>query len=463
MMKMTLAEIARVVKAQPLSETVGSQVATGVAFDSRRLKPGLLFVPLHGERDGHEFIPAAAAAGAVATFVAEDHLPMTTKLPTLVVPDPLAAMQKLAQYYLLMKVNPKVVAITGSNGKTTTKDMTAAILATQYHVVKTPDNYNNEIGVPMTILSMEPNTEVLVLEMGMDRPGQLHALSSLAEPDVAVITMIGEAHIEFFKTRAKIADAKMEITDGLKEDGTFIFNGDEPLLVSRAKQVTQSQETFGLHPENTLFAHSISGHRNHTEFTVEQWPELTFSIPIMGEYNVVNALAALLVGRRFHVKPEAMQKALAHFQVTANRTQWLIGDVGEQILSDVYNANPTAMKAVIHDFSEFQTAGRHIAVLGDMLELGDQSRALHAGLADALDPHEIQEVYLYGSEMQALAEALTTKYPQDQVHYYPLDAKSTMIRDLQNDVGHDDMVLLKASHGLHLETVLAALVAGGHA
>ena len=149
--------------------------------------------------------------------------------------------------------------------------------------------------------------------------------------------------------------------------------------------------------------------------------------------------------------------------MTANRTQWLIGDVGEQILSDVYNANPTAMKAVIHDFSEFQTAGRHIAVLGDMLELGDQSRALHAGLADALDPHEIQEVYLYGSEMQALAEALTTKYPQDQVHYYPLDAKSTMIRDLQNDVGHDDMVLLKASHGLHLETVLAALVAGGHA
>ena len=186
MMKMTLAEIARVVKAQPLSETVGSQVATGVAFDSRRLKPGMLFVPLRGERDGHEFIPAAAAAGAVATFVAEDHLPMTTKLPTLVVPDPLAAMQKLAQYYLLMKVNPKVVAITGSNGKTTTKDMTAAILATQYHVVKTPDNYNNEIGVPMTILSMEPNTEVLVLEMGMDRPGQLHALSSLAEPDVAL-------------------------------------------------------------------------------------------------------------------------------------------------------------------------------------------------------------------------------------------------------------------------------------
>lgn len=179
-MKMTLAEIARVVKAQPLSEADGSHVVTGLAFDSRKLKPGMLFVPLRGERDGHEFIPAAATAGAVATFVAADYLPVTTKLITLVVPDPLKAMQQLAQYYLLMKVNPKVVAITGSNGKTTTKDMTAAILATQYHVVKTPDNYNNEIGVPMTILCMEPNTEVLVLEMGMDRPGQLHALSTLS-------------------------------------------------------------------------------------------------------------------------------------------------------------------------------------------------------------------------------------------------------------------------------------------
>lgn len=463
MMKMTLAEVARVVNAQPLSEADSSRVVTGLTFDSRRLKPGMLFVPLQGERDGHEFIPAAAAAGAVATFVAADHAPIKTKLAALVVPDPLTAMQQLAQYYLLMKVNPKVVAITGSNGKTTTKDMTAAILATQYHVVKTPDNYNNEIGVPMTILSMEPNTEVLVLEMGMDHPGQLHALSSLAEPDVAVITMIGEAHIEFFKTRAKIADAKMEITDGLKEDGTFIYNGDEPLLMERAKKITQKQETFGLHPENTLFAHSINGHRNHTEFTVEQWPDLTFSIPIMGEYNVVNALAALLVGRQFHVKPEVMQKALAHFQVTANRTQWLIGDAGEQILSDVYNANPTAMRAVIRDFSEFTATGRHIAVLGDMLELGDQSQALHAGLADALDPHEVQVVYLYGSEMHALADALADKYSPDNLHYYPLSAKNQMIRDLQNDVGHDDMVLLKASHGLHLETVLAALIAGGHA
>ncbi|MCC3238118.1 UDP-N-acetylmuramoyl-tripeptide--D-alanyl-D-alanine ligase, partial [Pediococcus acidilactici] len=145
--------------------------------------------------------------------------------------------------YYLDKINPKVVAITGSNGKTTTKDMTAAVLATEFNVVKTEANFNNEIGVPITILGMNANTEVLVVELGMDRPGQLHFLSELVQPDIAVITMIGEAHIEFFKTRDRIADAKMEITDGLKEDGCFIFDGDEPLLAELGKVVDVGRRT----------------------------------------------------------------------------------------------------------------------------------------------------------------------------------------------------------------------------
>ena len=462
-MKMKLAEIARVVGATCATGDADSPTVTGVCFDTRQLQPGDLFIPLSGERDGHSFIPQAAAAGAAATFVAADHAPVTTSLPTLVVPDPLTALQQLAQYYLLMKVNPKVVAITGSNGKTTTKDMTAAVLATQYHVVKTPDNYNNEIGVPMTILGMETNTEVLVLEMGMDRPGQLHHMSTLTEPDVAVITMIGEAHIEFFKTRDKIADAKLEITDGLKEDGTFIYNGDEPLLRDRATAVPQQQKTFGLDPQNNLFAKDIESFETHTDFSLSKWPDLRFTIPVMGEYNVTNALAAILVGRRFHVKPEAIQSALAHFTITANRTQWLTGDAGEQLLSDVYNANPTAMKLVLRDFAGFPCSGRRIAVIGDMLELGDATAELHAGVADALAPEQIPVVYLYGSAVQALRDRLATTYPAEAVHYYPQDRQAALIADLQRTVRYDDIVLLKASHGLHLENVVDALVAGTHA
>ncbi len=356
-----------------------------------------------------------------------------------------------------MKVNPKVVAITGSNGKTTTKDMTAAVLAQQYHVVKTPANFNNEIGVPMTILTMDPNTEVLVVEMGMDRPGQLHDLSTLAQPDVAVITMIGEAHIEFFKTRDKIADAKMEIVDGLKEDGLFVYNGDEPLLRERAQTVEQETKTFGLSPDNQLFAKNIVAKADHTEFDLSKWPDLHFQIPVMGEYNVSNALAAITVGRRFHVKPEMIQRALANFEITANRTQWVKGTQGESILSDVYNANPTAMKAVVHDFATFATAGKRIAVLGDMLELGDASRELHQSIAPELDPATIADVYLYGPEMAALRDVLVDKYPAAQLHYYTADQQAQLIADLKADLTADDIVMLKASHGLHLENVLTAL------
>lgn len=184
--------------------------------------------------------------------------------------------------------------------------MTAAVLGSQYNMHKTQANFNNEIGVPQTILSMEANTEILVIEMGMDRPGQLKALSELAMPDVAVITMIGEAHIEFFKTRDKIADAKMEITDGLKEDGLLIYAGDEPLLTERVGELTT--ETFGNLTTNDLYPLQVRAGETETSFKLNAWPEMTFTIPMMGAYNVNNALAAILVGQRFHIKPELMKK-----------------------------------------------------------------------------------------------------------------------------------------------------------
>lgn len=455
-MKMTLQEIARVLKTT-VPENVQQLAVTGVCFDTREIQPGDLFIPLAGARDGHDFIDAAAQGGAVASLCAADHN-VSAKIPLLVVNDPLTALQELAQYYLLIKVNPKVVAITGSNGKTTTKDMTAAVLATQYRVVKTKDNFNNNIGVPMTILSMDTNTEVLVVEMGMDHPGELDFLSKMAEPDVAVITMIGEAHIEFFKTRDRIADAKLEIVHGLKEDGLFIYNGDEPLLEERAQAVQQNQKKFGLAPTNDLYAKNIVAHQTRTEFDLSRWPDLHFTIPIMGEYNVANALAAILVGRRFHVKPEAMQRALATFKVTSNRTEWLVGDAGEAILSDVYNANPTAMAAVLANFAGFPTTGRRIAVLGDMLELGDAAKELHAGLAASLDHAAIAEVYLYGDEMAALRDALLTKYPADAIHYYAAGTQQKLIINLLANVKSVDLVMLKGSHGMHLENVLQALL-----
>ena len=454
-MKMQLAEIAKALN----TTCVGDEqtVITSVAFDSRKITDGGLFVPLVGDRDGHDFINSAINNGASATLWQTGHPNKPENIAVLEVDDPLQAMQDLARYYL-RKVNPTVVGITGSNGKTTTKDMIAAVLSKRFNVHKTQANFNNEIGVPMTILEMKPNTEILVLEMGMDRPGQLHHLSELTHPDVTVITMIGEAHIEFFGTRDKIADAKMEITDFLREDGEFIYNGDEPLLRERAEKLSQAKATFGFEKDDTVYATGFKSYKHHATFTVND-SEQQFSIPMIGKHNVSNAMAALSVGRHFGESDEEIAASLSNFTPTANRMEWEKGDVGEDIMSDIYNSNPTAVRAVITSFCQIEVpeGNRRIAVLGDMLELGEKSAELHRNLEDCLDPQVINEVYLYGTEMKNLYDALEDKYDAEHLHYYDRDQMQRMIEDLKNDIKPHDIVVLKGSHGMHLEKVVERL------
>ena len=454
-MKMQLAEIAKALN----TTCVGDEqtVITSVAFDSRKITDGGLFVPLVGDRDGHDFINSAINNGASATLWQTGHPNKPENIAVLEVDDPLQAMQDLARYYL-RKVNPTVVGITGSNGKTTTKYMIAAVLSKRFNVHKTQANFNNEIGVPMTILEMKPNTEILVLEMGMDRPGQLHHLSELTHPDVTVITMIGEAHIEFFGTRDKIADAKMEITDFLREDGEFIYNGDEPLLRERAEKLSQAKATFGFEKDDTVYATGFKSYKHHATFTVND-SEQQFSIPMIGKHNVSNAMAALSVGRHFGESDEEIAASLSNFTPTANRMEWEKGDVGEDIMSDIYNSNPTAVRAVITSFGQIEVpeGNRRIAVLGDMLELGEKSAELHRNLEDCLDPQVINEVYLYGTEMKNLYDALEDKYDAEHLHYYDRDQMQRMIEDLKNDIKPHDIVVLKGSHGMHLEKVVERL------
>lgn len=455
-MKMQLSEIARAVSAQnDISEWQTVEISS-VAFDSRELKPGALFVPLVGERDGHTFIDKAIENGAAATFWQADHGDVPTDIPVIVVDDALKALQALSKHYLL-KINPRVVAITGSNGKTTTKDMVASILATQFNVTKTQDNFNNEIGVPITILSMEPNTEMLVVEMGMDRPGQLDFLSRLVAPDIAIITMIGEAHIEFFGTRDKIADAKMEIVNGLKDDGLFIYDGDEPLLQERAKTVSQRQLTFGHSTEDNVNETAMTPTPVNTTFTTNLWPETTFEVPMIGDYNVNNALAALCVAKTYRITPEKAAAALLNLDLTRNRAEWVTGSQGEKILSDVYNSNPTAVKEVMAAFTKTPVDGRRLVVLGDMLELGEQSDTLHAGLSSAFDPALVAGVYLVGPHMHALYDKLEKNFDADQLHFYQVDELGTLSADLLATLTAKDAILIKGSHGIHLETVLASL------
>lgn len=454
-MKMQLSEVARALGIE--SDDQYDQITiTSVSFDSRSLEQGALFVPLIASNDGHEFVEAAKQNGACAALWQKDHENRPQGIPLLIVDDTLEALQKIGKYYL-QKINPKVVAITGSNGKTTTKDMIAAVLSTQFNVAKTRDNFNNHIGVPMTVLSMEPNTEILVVEIGMDHFGELDHLVHLVDPDVAVITMIGEAHIEFFKTRDRIADAKMEITHALKEDGVLVYNGDEPLLIERAEKLDFETKTFGTGANVDLQAQNIVSDAEKTSFRVKQWPELNFTIPMIGAYNVKNALAALCVGSEFQIDPRSMVKSLEHFDLTKNRTEWVKASNGAAVLSDVYNSNPTACAEVLTAFQNAETTGRRYAVLGDMLELGEQGPKMHAGLADKIDPKKVDEVFLCGPLMKNLAEALTDKFDQGKIHHYATSEKEQLVSDLKERLRSEDMVMLKGSHGIHLEDVLAEL------
>lgn len=426
---------------------------TSVEFDSRKVQAGSLFIPLKGATDGHDYLESAIDKGAVATLWGQKVAPH--RLPAILVEDTLTAFQDLARFYL-QKVAPKVVAITGSNGKTTTKDMTANVLSQKYLTYKTQGNFNNHIGLPYTILAMPQNTEFLVLEMGMDHPGEIDFLSRLGQPDAAAITLIGESHLKYFGQRSGIAKAKMEITHGLKKDGFLVVPGDEVLLEPLLADVSQEIFRFQMETGSPLTAHIVEQQQQKTTFTLSFLPG-EFEIPVSGNFNVKNALIAAFFGKQFGVSPADIFKGLKNVVLTQNRSQWLAHDE-VHILSDVYNANPTAMSLVLQSFQDFTTTGKKIAVLGDMLELGATSPALHAGITEYLQPDKIQIVYLYGPEMQALYEELLKKYPQSALHYYPQTAKADLIADLLKTVAPHDYVVLKGSNGMHLDEIVAALL-----
>lgn len=279
MISLTIKEIAVAVGALNDTSKWSDEKITSVEFDTRKLVKGSLFVPLLGNNDGHEFILKAIENGAVVSLWSKSlaKLPIEVEdvFPVIQVKDTLQALQDLAKFYLA-KIHPKVVGITGSNGKTTTKDMTDAVLSSQYRVHKTQGNFNNHIGLPITILEMPEDTEVIILEMGMNHAGEIKVLSELAEPDVAVITMIGESHIEFFGSRAGIADAKMEISLGLKENGVLIYPGEEILLQERVGNLADKQlKTFGTAETNDLYPLNINAQMNQTSFVTNDDPDLT--------------------------------------------------------------------------------------------------------------------------------------------------------------------------------------------
>ncbi|WP_028390580.1 UDP-N-acetylmuramoyl-tripeptide--D-alanyl-D-alanine ligase [Bacillus cihuensis] len=457
MLKKTLKQIHEMVGGLNNITDFESIIAAGVSIDSRHIEPNNLFIPLRGEQvDGHQFVEKAISQGAAASFWQKDAGEPPAGLPCIMVENTEKALQDLAKAYR-KQLNCKVIGITGSNGKTTTKDMVAALLQTMYRVHKTSGNFNNHLGLPLTILGMDEDTEVAVLEMGMSSRGEIEFLSKLAEPDLAIITNIGESHLLDLGSREEIANAKLEIVAGLKAGGTLIYHGDEPLLRDRIERDLTNLHvvSFGREDKNDLYPISITQTDNSTSFEINGDFREPYTIPVLGVHNVQNALAAMLVAKLLRVNDTHIRNGFESVRLTNMRMELVAGAKGQKIINDAYNASPTSMKAAIELVETLEGFQSKYLVLGDMLELGNQEKEFHVNIGKIIQPDKINAVFTYGSLGHFIAEGARKSFPVDRVFSY--EDKTALITDLKERTSLNDLILVKASRGMKLEEIVQAL------
>ncbi len=421
----------------------------GANNDTRVLQPGQLFIALQGARDGHDFIPAAMEKGAAAVLCSR----RVGDYPAIYVEDPRVALGDIAREEL-KRIGPKVVGVTGSVGKSTTKEMIAAVLEGTYRVSKSPANHNNDIGMPMAILSMPMETEVAVLEMGMNHFREIAYLSGIAHPDVAVIVNIGTSHIEYLGSQEGIRKAKLEITEGMSPRGMLLLNGDDTLLRYLDRLPQQRITYFGQSEGCDVRGREARQEDGALVFRAEAGKlSLSVRMGLEGLHFVNDALAAVAVGLKLEVPPERIEENLARFQNLSGR-QEIFQAKGFTIINDCYNAGPESMAAALGVLGN--RPGRHIAVLGDMLELGDCAQAEHYKIG-RIAAEKADYVFAYGPFAKRVIDGtITGGMPENRCRAY-LDRKE-LVTALKREAKPGDVILFKASHGMHLELALEALL-----
>lgn len=426
---------------------------TGVSINTRTLQPGDLFIPFKGEKtNGHQYIQQAIEAGATATLWQKDEPNMPTNIPVILVDDAEEALQQMAKAYRA-EHQATFIGITGSNGKTSTKDLLAGTLMPYYKVQKTEGNFNNQLGMPLTILSLDEDTEFAILEMGMDGFGQIEFLTKLAKPHHVIITNIGEAHMEALGSRAGIAKAKFEIIQGLQENGRLFFDGDEPLLQELVAQEKGLQTTsFGFESTNDLYADQIETNEEGSQFEVHGLLNGQFMIPVLGSHQVKNTVAVMGVAHTIGLTDDQIRTSLKQVSLTNMRMQ-LVTCGSLLFINDAYNAAPTSVRAALTFMSTTQMRPNKWVVLGDMLELGEQEEQYHHDLIESIDFDEIQTICLYGSRMKVLYEAIKMQYPTVDV-VWSEQAYEPIIQKIEQQADEKTMILLKGSRGMALETIL---------
>lgn len=464
MKNMTLTNIARACNGRLLYPAENSRKETehaeaaGVVIDSRKAGENFIFVATKGERvDGHRFIPDVFAKGALGVVCEKE--PESLPGPCIVVEDSFEALKQIGEFYR-QQLPVKVVGITGSVGKTSTKEFVAAVLSMKYKVHKTQGNYNNEVGVPLTVLSMPEDTEVAVLEMGINHFGEMHNLSRIARPDICIMTNIGQCHLEFLGSREGILKAKSEMFDFMKEDGSVCINGDDDMLASIKEVKGKKPVTFGLSEQCRVYATDIKGkglfgseaviHGNGESFAVQ--------IPLPGEHMVYNALAAAAAGQLLGLTPEEIRDGIAAVESVSGRSH-IVKLPDKVLIDDCYNANPVSMEAAIDLL--LQADGRRVAVMGDMFELGEQEKEMHARVGKYAADKGVECIICAGKLARCIYEGARETAgerkdgPAAEIFYF--EDRESLLEGINQILKSGDTILIKASHGMGFEKVVEQL------
>lgn len=455
-MRLTLEEVLKATGGHLASPGLSSLAVSGVSTDTRTLRPGDLFVPLRGPRaDGNDFIVEAFRKGAAASLFTRPGNGSAIG-PIILVSDGLRALTDLARYYR-RTLKMKVVGITGSVGKTTTTRMCAAVLTTRFKVARTQDEWNAEIGVPLTVLGLEPEHQVAVIEMAMRGMGQITDLVEIAQPQVGVVTNVGDTHLELLGSREHIARAKEELIRGLPPGGTAVLNQDDPFVARMRPGADRTVLAYGLSPSASIRAESIVQDHSGVQFALLfEGSVVTARLRTWGLHNVMNALAAAGVGVALGVDLPDIARGLETFSPPKMRLQPVqLTDL--LIINDAYNASPSSMEAAFQVLADVAGERRAVAVLGEMKELGAESARLHREVGRSLSRRRVALLVTVEQGGNQIAEgAAAAGMPTEAIIHIPsVEAAIARVPAL---IRPNDVVLVKGSRALEMERIVSALV-----
>ncbi len=450
-MKLTLTRAAEFLQAT--GDFDRDATASGYSIDSRTVRPGDLFFAVRGERlDGHDFVAAALSAGAVGAVVDQQHAPeIADQTRLLVVEDTLAALQRLGAAVRRLWGKP-VIGVTGSAGKTTTKECIAHVLATRYRVLKSQGSLNNHFGMPLQLLKLEPEHDIAVIEMGMSHAGEIAALAKLAHPDCGVVTMVAPVHLEFFDSVADIARAKYELIESVRPGGVAVLNADDEYVSQFGRDFHGKVVLFGLRAGADVRAENIElhGSEGSTFEVVSEGERARASLPLLGEHSIYNALAGIAVGLQNGVSLASAAESLATLSPGDKRGE-ILQVHGATVINDCYNSNPKALESMVRSLAQMP-ARRRIVVAGEMLELGPAGPAMHRDAGAQMAQHGIEFVLGVRGLAQGIVDGAQQQGLQAKFVSTPEEAGEW----LRGNVKPGDAVLLKASRGVRLERALEA-------